>query len=77
MAEIECDLHRVHHPSVAKLHLISVDGQEIGLCGTGLDNLRICVDYMRGDGPSPAARIGKETWDLAQQVIAANKVWGI
>lgn len=72
-----CALHRVHHPSVARVFPLVIDGEEILICGTGLDNLAICVDYMRGGGAAPEARVGKETWDLAQRVLAAKKTTGL
>lgn len=72
----ECVLHKVHHPSVAVLHTLRIDGEAMLVCGTGMDNLRACVTYLRG-GSSPAARIGRETWDLAQMVSGARKVQGL
>lgn len=72
----DCYLHRVHHPSVAVFRGVIIDGEAVALCGTGYDNLRVCVEYMKG-GPSPSAKIGRETWDLAQRVINARKVSGL
>lgn len=68
----ECVLHKVHHPSVAVLHNVTIDGDVIPVCGTGLDNLIECMAYMRGSGPSPQAKIGRPTWDLAQRAIASQ-----
>lgn len=72
----ECDLHRVHHPSVAVLHTFMIDDETLTVCGSGRDNINACVAYLRG-GPSPAARIGRETWDVAQKVVSASKVLGL
>lgn len=72
----ECSIHKVHHPSVALTHEVSTDGDTVWLCGTGLDNLRVCVAYLRGEG-NPSTRVGRETWDLAQKVVSARTVTGL
>lgn len=63
-----CELHKVHHPSVAVTYEILVGDEKVILCGTGLDNLKACVQYMH-DGEMPGAKIGRATWDLAQKVV--------
>lgn len=76
-ADLDCALHKVHHPSVAQLHTVLIDpdsGETMYLCGTGLDNLKVCVAYMKGQGSSPAAKIGRSTWDLAQRVLDTGAV---
>lgn len=72
----ECALHLVHHPTVTVTHPVTIGRERVWLCGTGLDNLRVCVAYL-GGGASPSARVGRETWDLAQKVVNARKVSGL
>lgn len=77
MDSTDCALHRVHHPSVGVLHRLTIDDQLFFVCGTGMDNLRVCVTYMRGGGPSPLAKIGAQTWEMAQRVVAGEKIKGL
>lgn len=82
-----CTLHKVHYPSVVVTYpwyelpnalLNELTGETVWydepiawVCGTGLDSLLVCVDYMLGRGPAPSPRVGPATWNLAHDVIIA------
>ena len=61
-----CALHLVHHPSVARNVTISVAGHPVTVCPTGAMNFQVCLEFLTGKVSSITAKIGRETWDLAQ-----------
>lgn len=80
----ECAVHSVHHPSVAVVVDMPIFPTElqvaagidpptitdtVTICPTGAANVEACWRYMIGQGPQPAVKIGRATWDLAQRTV--------
>jgi hypothetical protein len=67
--EAGCALHSVHNPSVAEVTWLDVAGVQVAVCPTGARNYEVALRYMLGEGDTPAVKIGRSTWDLAQRQV--------